>query len=856
MSVELAPLPFKIEKGEKFLSYDERLGQVIITSTNGIGFVYLDDPQAKRNYYCSDKPIKDAKFSPNIIYAAIKFSDNDIEILQLKTGVRYTHTCKNVKGSVIMGFFWTNNENLLIITNFSIELYQLADGQCKLIKDTKNLKILNFVFSAKYGVLLIYSGGNQIQPFLFRAQSFDKIPKFTVDSVQSPLELTNLFITRIHEKNYCIYGDHFNINIYELNLETIYKIRTIKLCLPGPNSIHFVDNLIIVHSELKISMVYDLKMIQKDRDLDPKKESVEFPISAIPMSLKELSNNNINSSSGSITSSNRDNYNEYSNNSQQSQQIQLYLKDWEYIHPHYIFERESGNWFEVSLNFDKISNFLQFDSHKIIPFLQDRTLANAKQALLALIKTIIEYKTENLEGIGKIFDELNRVLFQTLNRNNTELLQKQLSSANAVASTTQISGSGSSLSLSNSAGTAQSDKSRSLITAPPSSPSSPTTQSPNKDLWQKSSPQPNSSKSKLTLSNGSSPLGGGGNQIPHEDSLDLSIASSINKRSPTLKSDHDSQSTNNNGSSLNLRSTTVSRTTQNTYKAGNQFVPRASRLPQYILVNSVDMHEKVLYPIYEKIIIDQSNYNNSSNSSSHNSNNNSNSSNSTPTQVPINHHHQQQISGQREKNQFDSKYLISVVTEYIRSLSFASCPASDKLFDLLISLFVDNNMFSQLHQYLQYYAIQDSENIAYKLLSIGEIYPPALQLSLDMFKRLQKPNIIISTLLERKQLLPAIRLLRSIRDSDVEFYQELLTPYSVSLFLKEASAQNNDTLFFSVFKYFENYNHISTANPIFEKYIKLFQEKFGVTHLIYLKKHLSHDTNNSRSNSPKLISSQ
>lgn len=78
MSVEIVPLPLRINENESFLSYDDRLNRVVFKTSSGFGVVLLDDPEANRRYYSSDKPIIDAKFSPDLKYSAIQFSDYDI----------------------------------------------------------------------------------------------------------------------------------------------------------------------------------------------------------------------------------------------------------------------------------------------------------------------------------------------------------------------------------------------------------------------------------------------------------------------------------------------------------------------------------------------------------------------------------------------------------------------------------------------------------------------------------------------------------------------------------------------------------------------------------------------------------
>eukprot|EP01133_Synstelium_polycarpum_P002916 gene2916-3350_t len=380
----------------------------MISSATGLGYVPLSGSREK-GFICSDKPIKDAKFSPNSIYAATQFNDTDIEILNRTDGRRIVQTTKykSTKGTVILGFYfvWAKGDSLVIITNTSIELYQITSNMdtilCKPTRDVK-LKIASFVFSSRTCIILTYAGtGNTIQPYKLSLSYIERLPKFPILDSVVPLDLTNLYITTLYNKIYCIYGDQRQITFYELTLETVYKSQVIKLLLPGANHIHFVDNIIIVHHhENKISMVYDLKML---------KEPSNFPISAIPMVFQDQA-----AFSGA----------------------QLYLPSWRYISPNHIFDSASGRWYEVTLNFEKISNFFQVDNaNKIIPFLQQRSSQNAKMALLAHIRNILEYKSESLEGLGKIFDSLNHDLFSMTGKNNTAMLHQHLAQKKLNSST-------------------------------------------------------------------------------------------------------------------------------------------------------------------------------------------------------------------------------------------------------------------------------------------------------------------------------------------------------------------------------------------------------------------------------------
>ncbi|XP_019639052.1 PREDICTED: uncharacterized protein C18orf8-like [Branchiostoma belcheri] len=171
------------------------------------------------------------------------------------------------------------------------------------------------------------------------------------------------------------------------------------------------------------------------------------------------------------------------------------------------------------------------------------------------------------------------------------------------------------------------------------------------------------------------------------------------------------------------------------------------------------------------------------------------------------------------------KFMVAVLVEYIRSLSQFQIPVQHYLYELVINTLVQNNCFYQLHQFLQYHVLSDSKPIACLMLSLESVYPPAHQLALDMLKRLSTANEeIIEVLLSKHQLLTALRFIRSVGIVDT---------VSARKFLEAAHATEDNMLFYTVFKFFEQRNLRLRANPRFapgehcEQYISQFVTTFG-----------------------------
>ncbi|CAI9721715.1 Regulator of MON1-CCZ1 complex [Octopus vulgaris] len=171
------------------------------------------------------------------------------------------------------------------------------------------------------------------------------------------------------------------------------------------------------------------------------------------------------------------------------------------------------------------------------------------------------------------------------------------------------------------------------------------------------------------------------------------------------------------------------------------------------------------------------------------------------------------------------KFMVAVLIEYIRSLNEHQINVQHYLYELVINILVNHNCFYQLHQFLQYHVLTDSKPLACLMLSLESVYTPAHQLALDMMKRLSTANEeIIEVLLSKQQLLPALRFIRSIA---------IIDTVSARKFLEAALNCDDQMLFYTVFKFFEQRNIRLRGSPKFpsgehcEHYVHHFESLFG-----------------------------
>ncbi|XP_065668731.1 regulator of MON1-CCZ1 complex [Hydra vulgaris] len=170
------------------------------------------------------------------------------------------------------------------------------------------------------------------------------------------------------------------------------------------------------------------------------------------------------------------------------------------------------------------------------------------------------------------------------------------------------------------------------------------------------------------------------------------------------------------------------------------------------------------------------------------------------------------------------KTVVAIILDYIRSLSCYKIQLEYYLNEYLIEILFDHKMYYQLHQFLQYRVFNDSKSLAFLLISLQKEYPPAINLALDMLKRLGNHDDIIEVLLERDGIICA---LKSLQENDLT---DLIAPQK---FLSAALATGDDLIFHTVFTFFQQRNvklrkTVKFArNEQCEKFEILFEEKFG-----------------------------
>lgn len=210
---------------------------------------------------------------------------------------RYTLSCRT-RNSKLLGFIWTCDTKIVIITDISIEYFHVDPSKHR----SRHIKSFQsstnwFVYqpnhdecpSDEFSVLMISTGsiGNSIQPYLFNQGQIFKLERFIVDGNWNGMEKLELFeqsitIAYLYGNVRLLVLQHESLNLksngaqilvytldHELGVTT--KTHTLDLDISGRFAINIVDNLVVAHDQLsKSSFIFDIIIDSTEKSDCPK----------------------------------------------------------------------------------------------------------------------------------------------------------------------------------------------------------------------------------------------------------------------------------------------------------------------------------------------------------------------------------------------------------------------------------------------------------------------------------------------------------------------------------------------------------------------------------------------------------
>ncbi|XP_070554841.1 regulator of MON1-CCZ1 complex-like isoform X6 [Ptychodera flava] len=288
--IELSQNPTRFEPISKVTNvfFDEVNKQVFAVRSRGATGVVVkgSDEKSTTSFRMEDKgDVISIKFSYDMKVLAVQRSHKTVEFINFLDGCdskEYSQSCKG-KSTRIIGFNWTNINEIVFITDHGLEFYQVIPEK-KTLKSLKTISVgVNwFVFLPESSLLLLSSTtlGNVLHPVYFKGGTLLRLPKFEVDVpvVPKPPKLCllerDVTMSNIYGQVYIIVLRHqqrglanmgAEVVLYQLQRESPAK-RTdvLRLNMSGRFALNVVDNLIVVHHQASKCRLIDFLLLRSE----------------------------------------------------------------------------------------------------------------------------------------------------------------------------------------------------------------------------------------------------------------------------------------------------------------------------------------------------------------------------------------------------------------------------------------------------------------------------------------------------------------------------------------------------------------------------------------------------------------
>ncbi|KAH7645289.1 regulator of MON1-CCZ1 complex protein bulli isoform X2 [Dermatophagoides farinae] len=406
--------------------YDESNRQVFIVIDRGSEAIIVKNPDGFVMKFCiQDRGnIFSIKFSPNYEILSLQRSVEYVEFFLFKNDQPqefFTHKLK--KNGKILGFFWTNNNEIVIISNNGIDYLQvLADKKCLKSLKCFSLTVDWFVFQPASGILLIANGtfGNVIHPFSFRLSNVYRLNKFEIELTYQTKNTNNNYLQERDVTVVNLYGkprllilkhqpiakDQFGARVivytfhYKKDLQP-QKTDVLITNLTGRFAINIVDDIVIIHHQTtKSSMIFDINLSANEIV-----DNVKYHLPIISKcAIRPYKINNVID-------------------------YDLYSPNWVIFQPNIIIDAKYGCLWFLELNLEFMERLI-----KNVPILIDFLLLrrNSKSIILKVCRNIVniskKYGQNPIGNLSLVFNKLNLTYKESLinNRQNKTMTTTML----------------------------------------------------------------------------------------------------------------------------------------------------------------------------------------------------------------------------------------------------------------------------------------------------------------------------------------------------------------------------------------------------------------------------------------------
>lgn len=393
------PLRFEPLRKMTNIFYDNKANEIFtITHSDDVMQITVENiTLKKKNVYTvkHNRHVITLKFSPDQKILAIQHDKNSVEFIEFKNGVQTSSFTQFAKAtnSELLGFVWISGAEVLLVTNTSLELYQVEFSK-KLLKFLKNINmnIVWFHYLPKKNIVLLCSGPNGIHllPYYVSDGNFSKFPRLELDGTHFQKQTKTSFILERDVTLTCCYNQtrvlimqHSQNSVLPTTEIAVYtisktvpakKTHILKLDLCGRFALNIVDDLIVVHHQLsKNSFVFDIGLTVREED----SVSVLAPLIKVA-SIKPPTDI----------------------------ECELYSSHWVTFQPNIIIDVGIGAFWYLELNLDSFLELIK-DQCILMDFLMQRTFG--KSYLIKMLNEVMMSHPTDLEEVAQLFNRLNLV---------------------------------------------------------------------------------------------------------------------------------------------------------------------------------------------------------------------------------------------------------------------------------------------------------------------------------------------------------------------------------------------------------------------------------------------------------------
>ncbi|XP_071026156.1 regulator of MON1-CCZ1 complex [Oncorhynchus clarkii lewisi] len=415
------PVQFENASSVNNVFFDEANKQVFAVRSGGATGVVVKGPEDKSSvaFRMDDKgEVKCIKFSIGNKILAVQRTPKSVDFINFIPDyphLEFSQECK-MKNASILGFCWTNWNEIVFITDQGIEFYQvLPDKRSLKLLKSQSINVNWYMYCPETAVILLSTTfqGNVLQPFAFKSGTMSKMSKFEIELpvVPKPAKLNlserDIAVSNIYGQLYVMYLKHHSrttdspcaeVILYQLPREgSCKKTNVLKLNTTGKFALNVVDNLVVVHHQsTQTSIIFDIKLREPDcalnvhqpvlppRSIHPYRIPLTGP-SAVP--------------------------------SQPPVPCELYSSSWSVFQPDIIISASEGYQWYLQVKLPPTVNLLQ-DKGKLIDFLLRRR--DCKMVILSVCSQMLNGEDKgSLPVVATVFDKLNQVFKEYLEAEQT-----------------------------------------------------------------------------------------------------------------------------------------------------------------------------------------------------------------------------------------------------------------------------------------------------------------------------------------------------------------------------------------------------------------------------------------------------